>query len=400
MRAHQPVRWLVAIQLIAMGALEMSTPFWPLQLRKLGMVTTGSLAWSSGLIYAGPLLMAILLTPIWGWLADRTGHKPMLLRALLALALTQFWIAQCSSVTLLIAARLVQGALAGFIAAAQAYGTTLVAHDQRGDLMARLQMATATGSLVGPLLGGLLFDTVGFHTINLIAALLCGSCVVLCWSRLPALHPGAALQATHATPVHPGHYLVGMLVGITLVQSAKMAPQIFFAVYAEQVLHATGWQIGLCYGATAMGIVLCAPWWSRFFKRLATPEILQRVELICWTCAVLIAAQTFVHDTLLFLLLRLLWGICLGALLPVFYTMLSLHTALHRQGHVLGLGNSAAKAGALLGLGIGSVALALLPPQHVFWPVALTYLIAACGIRRLRRQPDVGQRAAAPSIPS
>ena len=388
MSSHQSVRWLITIQLIAMGALEMSTPFWPLQLRKLGMVSTESLAWSSGLIYAGPLLMAILLTPLWGWLADRTGHKPMLLRALLALALTQLWIAQCSSVTMLIAARLVQGALAGFIAAAQAYGTTLVAHNRRGDLMTRLQMATATGSLIGPLLGGLLFDTVGFHAINLIAALLCGLCVVVCWSRLPALENIPALQTASPVPVLPGHTLVGMLVGITLVQSAKMAPHVFFAVYAEQVLHANGWQIGLCYGATAIGIVLCAPWWSQFFKRLPVPQALHRIELICWTCAALIAAQTFVHSTLLFLLLRLLWGVCLGALLPVFYTMLSLHTALHRQGHVLGLGNSAAKAGALLGLGIGSVALALLPPQHLFWPVALTYLIAACGIRRLRHQAD------------
>jgi len=29
-------RWLFALQLVAMGAMEMSGPFWPLHLRRLG----------------------------------------------------------------------------------------------------------------------------------------------------------------------------------------------------------------------------------------------------------------------------------------------------------------------------------------------------------------------------
>jgi hypothetical protein len=57
-----------------------------------------------------------------------------------------------------------------------------------------------------------------------------------------------------------------------------------------------------------------------------------------------------------------------------------------RQGQALGLGNSAAKAGALTGLATGSAALAWLPPTQLLWPVVVTYLIAAIGLRLLKKK--------------
>jgi MFS family permease len=86
-------RWLFALQLVAMGAMEMSGPFWPLHLRRLGGLAPAGLAWASAAAYAGPLAMAMCTTPWWGRLGDRVGHKPILLRALLALAATLWWIA-------------------------------------------------------------------------------------------------------------------------------------------------------------------------------------------------------------------------------------------------------------------------------------------------------------------
>ena len=52
-----------------------------------------------------------------------------------------------------------------------------------------------------------------------------------------------------------------------------------------------------------------------------------------------------------------------------------------QQGRVLGAGNSAAKAGALLGAAAGGLALAWLPLEHIFWSVAALYVVAALGMR-------------------
>ena len=398
------LRWLFAIQLLSMGAMEMSGPFWPLQLRALGDAP-GGLALASAIAYAGPLVTAMLFAPVWGRIGDRIGHKPMLLRALLALAATQFWLAFASSGAVILAVRLLQGALAGFIAAAQAYGAGIVPRAERGALMARLQVATALGSMLGPLAGGLVFSAFGFGAVNAIAAALCLACAACAARVLPAAQPSsvpfrsalpaAPLAASRATagPAPQGvqasvtglrGVVAGLLAGIILVQAGKMMPQGFFSLYAEQVLHAPPWLTGLCYGATALGLCLFAPFWAKQFKDKPREWVVQRIEWICWACAAIVAVQAAGRSIALVLAARLAWGIAMAALLPVFYALLSQEVCDAQQGRILGAGNSAAKAGALLGAAAGGLAVAWLPLEHIFWSVAALYMLAAIGMRAWR----------------
>jgi len=388
------LRWLFAIQLLSMGAMEMSGPFWPLQLRALGD-PPGGLAVASAVAYAGPLVTAMLFTPLWGRIGDRVGHKPMLLRALLALAATQLWLAYATSGTVVLLVRLLQGALAGFIAAAQAYGAGLVPRAERGALMARLQVATALGSVLGPSTGGLVFSSLGFMAVNAAAAAICLACALCAAIVLPqqraAVHaPAPASRDEDAGTARGiagngmGSVVVGLLAGIVLVQAGKMMPQGFFSLYAEQVLHAPPWLTGLCYGATAVGLCLFAPFWAKRFKDRSRAWVLQRIEWICWACVGIVALQAMGRSITLVLAARLAWGIAMAALLPVFYALLSQEVDDAQQGRVLGAGNSAAKAGALLGAGAGGLAMAWLPLEQVFWSVAALYVVAALGLRTWR----------------
>lgn len=385
------LRALFLIQLVSMGAMEMSAPFWPLHLRQLGQLSPTALAWASTLAYAGPMVTAMVLAPFWGRWGDRIGHKPMLLRALLALALTQVWIAYADDVILILAARLVQGALAGFIAAAQAYGGALVGKAERGALIARLQMATAVGAILGPVLGGLLYGAFDFSMLNLAAALICAGCALAAWLALPSLAAQPRKAPVNESPPSspPPALLVpmlGLLLAIVLVQASKMMPQAFFGLYAEQVLRTPAWVTGLCYGATALGLCVAAPLWARRFSDREEGAVLREVELVCWASVVVVAVQASSVNLPLFVVSRILWGACLAALLPVFYGLLSTRADAARQGQVLGAGNSAAKAGALLGIGIGALALAQLPLRHVFWPLAASYVVTALTLRFLRRR--------------
>jgi MFS family permease len=383
------LRRLFVIQLLSMGAMEMSAPFWPLHLRSLGQLSQPALAWASAVAYAGPLFSAMLLTPLWGRLGDRIGHKPMLLRALLALALTQWWIAGSDSTAMVLTARIVQGALAGFIAASQAYAAGLVRTDRRGSLMARLQIATALGSALGPLAGGWLFDHVGFRWLNLVATAICFGCAIAAWRLLPAATP-APRKTTQEAESHrhfPLGMIQGLLIAILLVQAGKMMPQSFFGLYTEQVLHAPGWLTGLCYGATAIGLCIAAPYWGKRFDAMPYAAVLREAERICWLNVAVVALQAVSRDPALFVLARLLWGVCLAALLPVFYGLLSRNAAQWQLGRVLGAGHSASKAGALAGAGIGGMALAWMPLEHLFWMVAASYAITAAAIRVIRHTP-------------
>ena len=85
-----------------------------------------------------------------------------------------------------------------------------------------------------------------------------------------------------------------------------------------------------------------------------------------------------------FLVSRLIWGIWQGALLPVAYALIACTVTPNQLGFALGLGNSAAKAGALLGVVVGGVGMGVIGLAHSFWLVAVAYALAALGIRWIR----------------
>jgi predicted MFS family arabinose efflux permease len=272
--------------------------------------------------------------------------------------------------------RLLQGGLAGYIAAAQAYGARLVTREARGALMAQLQAATAIGSVAGPVLGGWLFDAWGFNSVNVLAGAACLLCAALAAIVLPPVAPLPARPATASARAAPLPGAVhGLLLGIVLVQAGKMMPQTFFGLYADEVLHVSSRVTGLCYAGTALGLCAAAP-----------AQVLAQVERICWACVAIVAVQARTANIVLFVLARVLWGACLAALLPVFYGLLSREAADDEQGRVLGAGNGAAKAGALLGAGAGGLALAWVPLSAMFWTVALLYVAAAVGMRAIHFQ--------------
>lgn len=392
---------LVLIQLLAMAAMEMSGPFWPLFFQQINSqplngLSPTALALACGLVYAGPMLTAMLFTPLWGRLGDRLGYKRMLVRALLALAITQFWIAGLHSIWLIVLVRLIQGALGGFIAASQAYGCQVTSLAQRAKLMAKLQSATAIGSLLGPMLGGWLFDDYRFASVNVLAAVICLGCLMMVAVLLPStrcllsLSPKNKLKSAEVNPSVWRSGVVGLLIGIVLVQAGKMLPQPFLAMYVSQVMHAPSWMVGLSYGMTALGLCLSASVWARRFAKSTDVKIRRDIERVLWACVLISILQAMSTQLLWFQLIRLCWGICLGALLPVFYLLLS-RTAGSAQGYMLGLGNSAAKAGALIGTGIGAAAMLWLPVSWLFWVVVGMYVLAAVGMRLLRlftRQPE------------
>jgi MFS transporter, DHA1 family, staphyloferrin B biosynthesis exporter len=391
---HTALRLLVVIQLVSMGAMEMSGPFWPLQIQKLlGVADAHYTGLLSSLVYAGPMMAAMLLTPMWGRLGDRTGHKPMIIRALLALAVCQALAAFTTDPWLLVAIRVAQGALAGFIAAAQAYALACCGDGGRGHILARLQSATAVGSLAGPVLGGWLMDISGFALLCYSATAVCLLCAVI-----SLFLPGDTqhVRPARTTPASalPKGWLGAMLGIIVLIQAAKMMPQPFYALYVADVLHAPAWLIGASYAASALTLAVSAPLWGRLFDRHQPAQTLRIIEWVTWSCALTLALTAIASEWLGFLASRLIWGVWQGALLPVAYTLIANTVAPSQQGFALGLGNSAAKAGALCGVLIGGIGMGLVGLAHSFWLVALTYALAALGIRAIRsftRTPETSR---------
>lgn len=384
MRADQRVmRALLLIQLISMGAMEMSGPFWPLHMQTLlsphDQDYSGLLA---SLVYAGPMLTAMIFTPYWGRLGDRVGQKLMLIRALIALAICQSLAGLVTDPWLLIVTRMAQGGLAGFLAAAQAYALSLNLQNGQGRTITKLQSATAVGSLAGPVVGGWLMESYSFAVLCHLAAVLCACCALVSF-RLPDTSDRSKSSHRPNTPL-PRGWIGALLLIIVLIQAAKVMPQPFYALYVTQVLHATPTLIGITYAVSAASLALSAPLWGRLFDQWQPPKVLQVIEWVIWLSAFTVAIGALANEWLTFVVSRLLWGVWQGALLPVAYALIASTMPQPRHGFALGLGNSAAKAGALAGVLVGGIGMNFMGLLNSFWLVASTYVIAALAVRAIR----------------
>ena len=73
-------------QLVAVSAMGIVIPLIPFFLRELGMTDRAQLERWSGLVFSAPFLAAAVMSPVWGYLGDRYGHKKMVVRAIVGLA--------------------------------------------------------------------------------------------------------------------------------------------------------------------------------------------------------------------------------------------------------------------------------------------------------------------------
>lgn len=111
------------------------------------------LAFWASLIYGIAPLTAAVLGPLWGGLGDRLGKKPMAIRANVAIAVTTALMPLAPTPIVLLAMRALQGALAGYVAPAMALVSQGMPREAHGHVIARLQVAMASGAFLGPYLG-------------------------------------------------------------------------------------------------------------------------------------------------------------------------------------------------------------------------------------------------------
>lgn len=396
------VHALFVIQLISMGAMEMSGPFWPVHLQSLG-ASPGVLAFAGIAVYVGPMLGVALTSTFWGKVGDRFGHKPMMVRALLGLAITQLALAFTQDVWTILALRFLQGACAGYLAPAQAYGVSAVVPAVRGRLFAYLQVSTNVGSLAGALAGGLILDHATFFWINLIAALLCAVCAAAVAVLLPPRPAAGSAQGVkavpslpptsgNAAPLQPPSWfaspVAGLLAVLGILLVARMLTQTPFAMYVRSVFAVDNWVVGLCYGLLSMGFIVSATLWARYFERLQGPDALIRMAWVAAACALLMVLAGATHSVAIFIALHFAWGVLLGATTPVLMAQISHATSGQHQGRILGVAQSTAQFSSMAGIALGGGLTQLLGLHTTYFLVAGAYACALAvivAVLRMRR---------------
>ena len=353
-------------------------PFIPFYVRELGITDLAEVKKWSGLIYAGPFLAATFTVPLWGWMGDRYGRKAMLIRALIGFAVTTFIMGFAQTAPQLFILRIIQGGVSGFIAATLAIVATTTPRKFMGYAMGILHTSLTTGAIVGPFIGGVLADQIGYRNIFFVTAVFGAAATILVIFLVREDQPSPEVSQApgffsnfrfvFASPV-----LVTIFVGGMVVQTAVLAIQPVLSLFVEKLWGKTenlSTLAGGIFAITGAASLLAAPFWGRRSDRKGYKKVLSFNLL--WA-GITCAPQAFVQNVGQLFLLRFVHGLFIGGVLPALNTLTTLNSPEDRRGGVMGIIRSGLLIGNVAGPILGGYLGASLgiPPIFVFTAVLL-----------------------------
>lgn len=148
----------------------MVVPFMSLFVEELG-VRGHMVDLYAGIAVSSSAMTAAFLSPVWGSLADKYGRKPMMIRAALAMTFTMGGMAFVPSVFWLIVLRLLNGVFSGYVPNSTALIASQSPKKYSGYALGTLSTGVVAGTLMGPLLGGFVAQSIGIRNAFLLVGL-------------------------------------------------------------------------------------------------------------------------------------------------------------------------------------------------------------------------------------
>jgi DHA1 family multidrug resistance protein-like MFS transporter len=162
----------VAAAMVFLG-FTIVMPFLPFYVESLGVRGVKEIALWSGLFLTISPLLAAVLGPIWGRLADRVGMRIMVQRVLFTIALHWGLMYFATSLWEVLALRVMLGLFSGFGTMSVALVTHGCPRERIGRAVGVLQATQILSTALGPSLGGVLADLVGIRNCFLVTFALC-----------------------------------------------------------------------------------------------------------------------------------------------------------------------------------------------------------------------------------
>lgn len=334
-------------QVISSAGFSIIFPFLPLYIKDLGSTTGVSLEFWVGMVFSAQAFTMMLAAPVWGTLADRYGRKLMVERAMFGGAIILFLMAFAQSAEQLVAMRAIQGLITGTVAAANALVAAAVPRERVGYAMGLLQTALWSGVAVGPLIGGVLADTLGFHAPFIFtSALLLLAGVAVWWGVDEGFAPvsahlgervGFVQEWRHvlATPGVSLTYTLEFLTGLGRFMIVPILPLFMQSLLPPDaaVSTVTGLAVGVSSATATLGAVLLGRLGDRVGHR--------RIVVACALAGALIyIPQVFVTQAWQILVLQALGGFAMGGLVAAPSALLARYTQPGEEGAVYGIDNS------------------------------------------------------------
>ena len=375
-------------------------PFLPLYVRELGVAEPEAAAlWAGVLIGVSPLLAGIL-APVWGRLADRYGHKGIAVKALIAYVGLLALCATVTRVEQLLALRIGLGFFGGLGPLALAMAAAQAPREDTGRAVGLVQAAQILSAAVGPLAGGLLADAIGMRRTFLVAAAVCAFTLVLVLAlykepdERPEQRRAASAGGFRAVIAVPGLVvLLVVLFGVNFI-GRSITPILplhlqDLGVPVPRLASATGGLISAYSIAAAVSAYLLGR-----ASRSRSPRRLLLLTL--GGGAPIMAAMALVPSYQGFLALAVLGGLVSGGTLTLCYTIGGLMVPDGIRTTAFGFFSGAALLGGALSPTFAGL-IAHVSLRGIYWVDAALYLALAAILLNARRRASEKPPSTAPA---
>ena len=376
---------LVCVFCTAFGVSQLA-PILPLYFHDLGVQTPEAMSLWSGLATGATYIIVCLAAPFWGRVADKKGRKITLIRSSFGMALCNVLIAFQTTPEGVVLIRLVQGLVSGFYSAS----ITLIASEspieRTGWALGLLASANLAGSLIGPLLGGYIADTVGIRNDFIIVGALMGLAGVLATifiheNYVPQPNPEKLSIRKLKEQIPEFNSIVALCVASFIYAICIMSLQPVISVYIKGIVPSDTENLAYIAGAvfSAMGIaqLMSSSPLGKLVDKIGPRKVLV-VSLIY--VGILNIPQAYVSDVYQLAIIRFLQGFGLGGMLPALNTYLSSKTPREFTGQVFSYNQSCLFFGYFLGSVGGASLMAWLGFTTLFWVSGGLFIISALWI--------------------
>lgn len=376
---------LVCVFCTAFGVSQLA-PILPLYFHDLGVQTPEAMSLWSGLATGATYIIVCLAAPFWGRVADKKGRKITLIRSSFGMALCNVLIAFQTTPEGVVLIRLVQGLVSGFYSAS----ITLIASEspieRTGWALGLLASANLAGSLIGPLLGGYIADTVGIRNDFIIVGVLMGLAGVLATifiheNYIPQPNPEKLSIRKLKEQIPEFNSIVALCVASFIYAICIMSLQPVISVYIKGIVPSDTENLAFIAGAvfSAMGIaqLMSSSPLGKLVDKIGPRKVLV-VSLIY--VGILNIPQAYVSDVYQLAIIRFLQGFGLGGMLPALNTYLSSKTPREFTGQVFSYNQSCLFFGYFLGSVGGASLMAWLGFTTLFWVSGGLFIISALWI--------------------
>lgn len=362
------------------ASMTMVLPFISLYIDTFGNFSKIYVQHWAGWTFSITFLTAFIFAPMWGRIGDKYGRKKILIFSGLGLATSLFLMGFVTSVWQLFILRFFSGIFTGFIPTSQAYISTQTPKSMAGRALGTLQTGNITGSLLGPLFGGMLADAIGFSTTFKLTAFFILISAILVFTtkefKLKATNESKKEYSSKEVISRIIHnpVMITVLLLSTLIQIANFSIQPILSLFVND-LHGgvnLAFFSGIAFSAAGLGSLLMAKRWGGLGDRFGYIKIL---IILLFAAGVIYFPGAFIADYWQLVLIRFLLGVTMGGLIPLRVAYIRQEAPIAIQGEVLGYNTSLQFLGNLIGPSMGGMISGFFGFSSVFLTTSILLLL-------------------------